>query len=100
MDRHRFDARSDSYRDQIGFGSGSTSKRSATLENNFKSTRAFLCSKDILSQKSEVVLIISWGHFAGHPSAVETKKDARMVVCAMPRQGRIYFRKPVSKGKM
>jgi hypothetical protein len=61
----------------------------------FKSTVAFLCSKDILSQKSEVELMISWGHFAGHPSAVETKKDARMVVCAMPRQGRIYFRKPV-----
>ncbi len=39
--------------------------------------------------------MISWGHFAGHPSAVETKKDARMVVCAMPRQGSIYFRKPV-----
>ncbi len=82
MDRHRIDANSDPYRHQIGFGSGSASKRSTTLETNFKSTRAFLCSKDILSQKSEVELMISWGHFAGHPSAVETKKDARMVVCA------------------
>ncbi len=40
--------------------------------------------------------MISWGHFAGHPSAAETKKDA------MPRQGRIYciLENLFSKGKM